>query len=251
MASTKRKPTTKPKRQTFHPTQAQHLSLAASDGAIVPNKTPVTLKAQNAAQRFYLKTLEYGTEPYVVAHGPAGTGKTYMAVIHAANALKTGTIRKLIITRPMVGAGEDLGFLPGDVTNKVLPWCIPLIDALEEAFSPIQVAKMIETKVVEIAPIGLMRGRTLKGALVIADEAQNLTPEQMKMLLTRLGNGSRMIITGDVEQHDRGYAKSGLADLIEKIECNERLQSRTALHEFKKADSVRHEAIEDVLEAYA
>lgn len=211
----------------------------------------VDLKPQNAAQRFYIKALQQGETPYVVAYGPAGTGKTFIAVLHAINELRAGNISKVIITRPMVGSGEELGFLPGDVTDKVAPWCIPIFDAFEEFYGAVQVKKMIEAKIIEVAPLALMRGRTLKNALIVADEAQNCSCEQMKMLVTRLGHNSRMIITGDVEQHDRGFQKSGLADLLERIDAHEGLQRRTSLHGFTRSDCVRHEAIEDVLAAYA
>lgn len=236
------------KKQTFFPTEPQHV---AERTERIPTEA-IPLKALTARQRFYIKALQQGNAPYVVAHGPAGTGKTYLAVLHAINQLRADEIKKIIITRPMVGAGgEEIGFLPGDVTAKTAPWAIPVIDVFEECYTPAQVARMIETKVIELAPLALMRGRTLKNAIVIVDESQNTTIEQMQMVLTRLGEGSRMIITGDERQHDRGEGASGLGDLIRRLNSPDASDEYFSIHGFNKQDSVRHPAIESVLSLYA
>src|SRR5690606_15401779 len=144
--------------------------------------------------------------------GPAGTGKTYLAVVKAVQALKEGKVRRIILTRPAVEAGESLGFLPGDLKEKVDPYLRPLYDALHDILGKEHATRLVEREVIEIAPLAYMRGRTLEEAFIILDEAQNTTPEQMKMFLTRLGFGSKMIITGDVTQIDlpRGMT-SGLS----------------------------------------
>jgi phosphate starvation-inducible PhoH-like protein len=237
----------KPK-QKFFPTEPQHKE--AQQAVLKLPTEEIPLKPRNATQRFYFRSCQNINYPYVIGHGPAGGGKTHGPVIAAINALRAGEIQKIIITRPMVGAGgEDLGTLPGGVVEKVAPWCIPILDILKEHYTPAQVASLIEREIIEIAPLALMRGRTLKNAYIIVDEAQNTTPEQMEMMLTRLGEGSRMFITGDEKQHDREYALPGLVDLLRRLERYP--NDDFAIHGFRKSDCVRHPAIQNVLNMYA
>lgn len=185
--------------------------------------------------------------PLVFGVGPAGTGKTYLAVAHAVAALKKGIVKKLILTRPAVEAGESLGFLPGDLKEKVDPYLIPLYDALHDFLGITTTNGLMERGVIEVAPLAYMRGRTLENAFVILDEAQNTTETQMKMLLTRLGFSSFMVITGDPSQTDLGYKhKSGLQQALRIIEGIEDAK----VIEFEKVDVIRHPLVQKILERY-
>jgi len=179
--------------------------------------------------------------------GPAGTGKTYLAVACAVEALQKEEVKRILLVRPAVEAGEKLGFLPGDLAQKVDPYLRPLYDALYDMLGFEQVARLIEKNVIEIAPLAFMRGRTLNNAFIILDESQNTTPEQMKMFLTRIGFGSTAIITGDITQTDlpKG-AKSGLA------ECRAILDGVAGISvtNFESADVVRHPLVQRIVEAY-
>ncbi|MDN3452045.1 MULTISPECIES: PhoH family protein [unclassified Psychrobacter] len=179
--------------------------------------------------------------------GPAGTGKTYLAVACAVDMLERNEIERILLVRPAVEAGEKLGFLPGDLTQKIDPYLRPLYDALYEMIGVEKVGKLIEKQVIEIAPLAYMRGRTLNNSFVILDEAQNTTPEQMKMFLTRLGFGSRAVITGDVTQVDlpRGH-KSGLAQAMEILSGIEEIH----ITKFDSKDVVRHQLVQKIVEAY-
>ena len=179
--------------------------------------------------------------------GPAGTGKTYLAVACAAEALMAGEVDRIVLSRPAVEAGERLGFLPGDMKDKVDPYLRPLYDALFDMVPAALVAKGLAENQIEIAPLAFMRGRTLSSAFVILDEAQNTTPAQMKMFLTRLGEGSRMVVTGDPTQVDLpAGAVSGLADAVAKLRGIESV----AVSEFGRADIVRHALVGRIVEAY-
>lgn len=179
--------------------------------------------------------------------GPAGTGKTYLAVANAVNAFEREQIERIILTRPAVEAGERLGFLPGDLTQKVDPYLRPLYDALYDLFGFEKVAKLFERQCIEIAPLAFMRGRTLNHSFIILDEAQNTTPEQMKMFLTRIGIGSRAVVTGDVTQVDlpKGH-KSGLIEAAHVL----RDVRGVAFTHFQKEDVVRHPLVGRIVEAY-
>jgi phosphate starvation-inducible PhoH-like protein len=179
--------------------------------------------------------------------GPAGTGKTYLAVVNAVHALKNGHVKRIILTRPAVEAGESLGFLPGDLKEKVDPYLRPLYDALHDVLGSDHTERLIERGVIEIAPLAYMRGRTLDDAFVILDEAQNTTPAQMKMFLTRLGFGSKMVITGDITQIDlpKGM-QSGLAaakDMLAEIKG-------ISFIELDQTDVVRHPLVAKIIGAY-
>ncbi|MFT4021990.1 MAG: PhoH family protein [Acinetobacter sp.] len=179
--------------------------------------------------------------------GPAGTGKTYLAVAAAVDMLERNEIQRILLVRPAVEAGEKLGFLPGDLTQKIDPYLRPLYDALYEMLGFEKVAKLIERQVIEVAPLAYMRGRTLNHSFVILDEAQNTTPEQMKMFLTRLGFGSRAVITGDITQVDlpRGQ-QSGLANALRVLEPIKEIH----ITRFHSRDVVRHQLVQKIVEAY-
>ena len=182
-----------------------------------------------------------------IVTGPAGSGKTFLAVVYACNMLKKGLVRKIIITRPVVEAGESLGFLPGDLKEKVDPYLRPIYDSFEAIFGPENVTRMMERGIIEVAPLAYMRGRTLNDAIVILDEAQNTTNMQIKMFLTRLGFNSKMIITGDITQVDLPFSKpSGLLQAIELVKGIDEI----AVVEMSKKDIVRHPVVQKIIEAY-
>jgi len=203
------------------------------------------IRVKTIGQKHYVTTIK--KRDIVFAIGPAGTGKTYLAVVLAVAALKEGSVKRIVLTRPAVEAGENLGFLPGDLQEKVDPYLRPLYDALFDVMGPDQTAKALERGLIEIAPLAYMRGRTLEDAFIILDEAQNTTPEQMKMFLTRLGFGAKMVITGDVTQIDlpRGK-KSGL------VEANAILSSISEIGfvYFSEQDVVRHSLVQKIIVAY-
>ena len=205
-----------------------------------------TIAPRSGAQIDYMRQL--GAKDMIFALGPAGTGKTYLAVAQAVAQLITGSVQRLILSRPAVEAGERLGFLPGDMKEKVDPYLRPIYDALYDCMPPEQVERRIASGEIEIAPIAFMRGRTLADAFVILDEAQNTTPAQMKMFLTRFGQNSRMVICGDPRQVDipGGDAMSGLADAVRRLEGVEGI----GVVRFTVADVVRHPIVGRIVEAY-
>ena len=212
-----------------------------------PNKL---VKARNQAQQHYLELL-YKHE-IVFAVGPAGTGKTYLAVACAVHMLKTHRVKKIILTRPAVEAGEKLGFLPGDLLEKINPYLRPLYDALYDMLPQPKVAALTELGSIEIAPLAFMRGRTLNDSYVILDEAQNTTREQMKMFLTRMGFGSRMVITGDTTQIDLPptvYGNTVTSGLIHAMNILQNIPE-LAFHTFTKKDVVRHNLVGEIVNAY-
>ena len=203
------------------------------------------VKARNAAQDVYLRALK--KYELVFAEGPAGTGKTWLAVGHAVALLEQGAVERLIISRPAVEAGERLGFLPGDMKEKVDPYLRPVYDALFDFMEGRMVERGMQTGMIEVAPLAFMRGRTLSNAVVLLDEAQNATSMQMKMFLTRLGEGSRMIVTGDPTQTDLPYGqKSGLAEAISLLSGVEGIGHVV----FKDVDVVRHDLVRRIVTAY-
>lgn len=208
----------------------------------------VQLLPRNLAQEDYIDLLEDASKSIVFATGPAGTGKTLLATLFAIKQLQAGAIKKIILTRPAVSVDEQHGFLPGTLLEKMAPWVIPITDVFKEHYSVAHLEKMLADEVVEVAPLAYMRGRTLKNAIVIFDEAQNATPSQMKMVLTRLGENSRMIVTGDMAQHDRGFDDNGLKDFLRRVQLNG--SRHIGVCHFEKGDVERHPAIEDVLSLY-
>ncbi|MCH4248946.1 PhoH family protein [Acinetobacter populi] len=203
------------------------------------------INPRGANQRRYVQRILQSDISFGV--GPAGTGKTYLAVAAAVDMLERNEIQRILLVRPAVEAGEKLGFLPGDLTQKIDPYLRPLYDALYEMLGFEKVAKLIERQVIEVAPLAYMRGRTLNHSFVILDEAQNTTPEQMKMFLTRLGFGSRAVITGDITQVDlpRGH-QSGLAHTLRVLENIKEIH----ITRFHSRDVVRHQLVQKIVEAY-
>ncbi|MEM6351566.1 MAG: PhoH family protein, partial [Cyanobacteria bacterium P01_D01_bin.14] len=204
-----------------------------------------TIRAKTFKQRQYVRALRQQDLTFCV--GPAGTGKTFLAAMVAVQALLDNQYERLILTRPAVEAGERLGFLPGDLQQKVNPYLRPLYDALHELIDPERIPGLMERGVIEVAPLAYMRGRTLSNAFVILDEAQNTTPAQMKMVLTRLGFKSRMVVTGDVTQTDLpSYQQSGLAQALKILKGVEGI----AICQLTAADVVRHPMVQRIVSAY-
>ena len=215
------------------------------DNPIVINLKRKSIVPKNINQKRYLKFI--GKNDIVFGIGPAGTGKTYLAVAAALKELQDKNVEKIILTRPAVEAGEALGFLPGDLQEKLLPYLRPLYDAMYDMLGVEDTMKLIERNVIEITPLAYMRGRTLANAFVILDEAQNTTIEQMMMFLTRLGENSRMIITGDVTQIDLPRnKKSGLKSAMKILEDIEGIK----LFHFEAGDVVRHPLVTKIIQAY-
>ena len=204
-----------------------------------------TIIPKTLGQKLYLQSML--AHPIVFGIGPAGTGKTYLAMAAAVSALLRNEVERIILTRPAVEAGEALGFLPGDLREKILPYLRPLYDALHDMLDPEDVARLTEKGVIEIAPLAYMRGRTLSHAFVVLDEAQNTTPEQMMMFLTRLGEESRMVVTGDITQIDLPRSKqSGLLEVRHILSDVPGID----FHTFSGADVVRHPLVQKIIEAY-
>lgn len=241
----------------------------AKQGPIAPSDVQMTLETlqrsgdKDSPERLAVDTIGKGVRPrtdgqsrYVrmmkekditICIGPAGTGKTFLATATAAAALKAGQIKKLVLCRPAVEAGERLGFLPGDIEDKVNPYLRPLLDALEELMPIDMVRRYLDTNVIELSPLAFMRGRTLSQAFIILDEGQNTTVTQMKMFLTRLGQGSKMVLTGDVTQIDLPRSvPSGLIDASHRLKNVDRIGVIT----LENADIVRHPLVQKIVEAY-
>lgn len=218
------------------------------------------LAAKQLSKRIELKPKTLGQEKLIVslldpsvfitvALGPAGTGKSYLAILAALKALKSGECQRIILTRPAVGVEDEKhGFLPGDLTKKMEPWTRPLLDIIKEFYHPKEVMRMIEDEVIEISPLAFMRGRTFNNAYIIADEMQNATPNQMKMLLTRIGTNSKIIVTGDIEQTDKISTQNGLLDLANKFQKQK--FDGLAVCELNSQDIQRHPIIKSVLKLY-
>jgi phosphate starvation-inducible PhoH-like protein len=238
-----------------HPiSEAQLQLMLAGDAALAAeadaSPAPLTtrradLRARTPTQALYLDNI--ATHDITFGIGPAGTGKTYLAVACAVDALERSNVQRIVLTRPAVEAGERLGFLPGDLTQKVDPYLRPLYDALYDLMGYDKVQKAFERNTLEIAPLAFMRGRTLNNAFIILDEAQNTTPEQMKMFLTRIGFGSRAVVTGDVSQID--LPKGALSGLIDAERVLKRVKG-IAVTRFTTADVVRHPLVARIVDAY-
>jgi len=214
-------------------------------GVIAVTSRGKQIKCKTVGQKKYVEAIKKNTVVFGV--GPAGTGKTYLAVALAVTAFKAHEIEKIILTRPAVEAGEKLGFLPGDLQTKVDPYLRPLYDALQEMFGLETYQKLMEKGVIEIAPLAYMRGRTLSNSFIILDEAQNTTREQMKMFLTRMGESSKMVITGDVTQIDLPTGKqSGLKHAVSILKNIEGVETVTLTHK----DVVRHALVMEIIKAY-
>ena len=210
-------------------------------------KKQVNILPRNKNQETYVLKLLDDTKNIVFGIGPAGTGKTLLAVQVAVKMFKEGAVDKIIVTRPAVSVDEDLGFLPGTLEEKMAPWTRPIFDVLKEYFSAAEITGMIQEGIIEISPLAYMRGRTFKNSFILADEMQNATPNQMKMLLTRLGEGSMMAVTGDLNQADR-LKDNGLIDFIQRLENGK--QSCLDVVHFVQGDIERHAAVTAVLQVY-
>lgn len=201
-------------------------------------------------QEVYIDLLKNPEKLIVFATGPAGTGKTLLAVIAAIRAMRERSVKKIVITRPAVGVDDEQhGFLPGDINQKMEPWTRPIFDIMKEYYRPQEITRMLEDQQIEISPLAYMRGRTFKHAWIIADEMQNATPGQMKMLLTRLGEGSKMVVTGDTRQADRADSDNGLLDFRHQVEQYKHSRY-VAGCELTGRDVHRHPAVVEVLKIY-
>mgnify|MGYP000948633892 CR=1 FL=1 len=213
-----------------------------------PRQRNIRLHPKSLRQETYIDLLTDPEKMIVFATGPAGTGKTMLAVLAGLRAYREGEVNKIILTRPAVGVDDEQhGFLPGNINQKMEPWTRPLFDVMHEYYSPKETAKMLDEGIIEISPLAYMRGRTFKDAWIIADEMQNATPNQMKMLLTRLGEHSMMAVTGDLNQADR-LKDNGLIDFTKLLESTN--QSCLDIVHFEQGDIERHAAVKAVLQVY-
>jgi len=205
------------------------------------------ISPRNLAQRKYIELLTSHI-PVIIGTGPAGTGKTLLACNAASKALVSGRVDRLILTRPAVSVDEQHGYLPGNLEQKMDPWTRPLFDSLYRSLSVKKVQEMMRNQQIEICPLAYMRGRTFDNAWIIGDEMQNSTPGQMKMLLTRIGDDSKMVVLGDMAQHERGFEDNGLKDLVERLDGG--YQVDISRVNFSDDDVVRSEVIKQILKLY-
>jgi phosphate starvation-inducible PhoH-like protein len=229
---------------------AAQLSVVSNIEPYQKQRKTITLLPKSRNQETYIDLLENPQRLIVFATGPAGTGKTMLAVLAALKAFRAGECSKIVITRPAVGVDDEQhGFLPGTLNQKMEPWTRPIFDIIEEYYKPQEVARLLEEKYIEIAPLAYMRGRTFKNSWIIADEMQNATPSQMKMLLTRLGENSKMVVTGDTQQADRKAKDNGLLD-FQRLMADFEDSQYIAGVEFAVKDVRRHPAVAEVLKLY-
>ena len=220
------------------------------DQAKPAKQRPIDIVPRTRNQERLVLALQDDDQHIVVTAGPAGTGKTYLAMLAAVRAFREGEVDRIVLTRPAVGVEDEKhGFLPGDLNQKMDPWVRPLTDILREYYRQPDIAAMIAEQTIEISPLAFMRGRTFKGSFIIADEMQNATPNQVKMLMTRIGEGSKIVITGDVEQADRNRGNNGLMDLCQRLQ--EGGVNGIAVCHLDNKDIQRHKIIDSVLTLYA
>jgi phosphate starvation-inducible PhoH-like protein len=237
--------------QTFYSNESNTINFAQAQREIQKvNKKPINLIPKSRNQETYIMALLDTATDIVVVGGPAGTGKTYLAMLAAIKAMRNGECDRIILTRPAVGVDDEKhGFLPGDINQKMEPWTRPLLDVLREYYTASEITHMLEEQIVEIAPLAFCRGRNFKHSWVVLDEAQNCTPSQLKMIMTRIGEGSKIVITGDIEQADRKTADNGLLDLQNKLRKG--VIPGLQLCNFELKDVQRHRIIEHVLNLYS
>jgi len=224
------------------------LKIVTSD--YVPKTRRVELIPKSLNQETYIDLLKNPQKLIIFATGPAGTGKTMLAVMAAIKAYQEGTCKKIVITRPAVGVDDEQhGFLPGTLNQKMEPWTRPIMDVFAEYYRPTEIAAMLDDQIIEISPLAYMRGRTFKQSWIIADEMQNATPNQMKMLLTRLGDNSKMVVTGDIQQADRKENNNGLLDFKRLVAAYDHSRYVAGV-EFEGRDIHRHAAVVEILKIY-
>jgi phosphate starvation-inducible PhoH-like protein len=234
---------------TFEERNSRSNVVSINPNNIRRSNKPINLVPKSINQETYILALQNPDTDVVVAHGPAGTGKTYLAVLAAIAALRNGETERIVMCRPAVSVeDEDHGFLPGDLNAKLAPWVRPITDILREYYGANELEYMVQEEIVEFAPLGFMRGRTFKNCYIILDESQNASPAQLKMLLTRIGNGSKIVITGDTEQADRRDPENGLMDLKERLISKP--VSGIESCEFTMTDVQRHRLIGEIIKLY-
>ena len=238
------------KDHTFYMKESKTIDFSQAQRTMRVNTKPVQLIPKSLNQEKYILALLDDNTDIVVVTGPAGTGKTYLAMQAAIKAMRDGECDRIILTRPAVGVDDEKhGFLPGDINQKMEPWTRPLLDVLREYYTAKEITHMLEEQIVEIAPLAFCRGRNFKHSWVVLDEAQNATPGQLKMIMTRIGVGSKIVITGDIEQTDRKTADNGLLDLQNRL--GKGVNSGIQLCTFGPKDVQRHHIIEQVLKLYS
>lgn len=216
------------------------------DNFKIPKNKRVEIIPRNIAQERYVDALHDLSQYIVFAMGPAGCGKTLLATQYAIKGLREGLYDHIVITRPAVSVDEQHGFLPGSLVQKMEPWMLPILDVFKEHYHVKELTRMIEDNIIEISPLAYMRGRTFKASFIIADEMQNSTVSQTKMVLTRIGENSRIVMTGDLQQHDRGFEQNGMKDFVARFKTS----ASISVVEFANSDVERHPVIEEVLRLY-
>lgn len=228
--------------------QSTHNTINFNDFGQQRKQIQLIPKSRN--QEAYIDLLNDESKMIVFATGPAGTGKTMLAVLAGIKALRAGAVSRLVVTRPAVGVDDEKhGFLPGTLNQKMEPWTRPIMDVMQEYYRPQDITRMLEDQVIEISPLAYMRGRTFKNAWIIADEMQNATPGQMKMLLTRLGENSKLVVTGDTQQADRRDPENGLLDFKSLVTDYGKCEYVAGV-QFQSKDIARHPAVAEVLKIY-
>ena len=235
---------------TFYTHESKTIDFAQAQKDMRVNKRPVQLIPKSVNQENYILALLDEQTDIVVVTGPAGTGKTYLAMLAAIKAMRNGECDRIILSRPAIGVDDEKhGFLPGDINQKMEPWTRPLLDVLREFYTTKEIAHMLEEQIVEIAPLAFCRGRNFKNSWIVLDESQNATPNQLKMIMTRIGVNSKLVITGDIEQTDRRSSENGLLDLQYRLE--KMGVPGLQICKFDVKDVQRHKIIEHILKLYS